>query len=56
MIMKGCVQWNPVYGRKDFRLERGSKPGPLSDLISRPVLNLLSYRGSQIQEWQIDHM
>ena len=27
MIMKGCVQWNSVYGRKDFRLERGSNPG-----------------------------
>ena len=26
MIMKGCVQWNPVYGRKDFRLEQGSRP------------------------------
>ena len=27
MIMRGCVQYNPVYGRKDFRLEGGSKPG-----------------------------
>ena len=27
VIMKGCVQWNPVYGRKDFRLKRGSNPG-----------------------------
>ena len=29
MIMKGCVQWNPVYDRKDLRLRRGSNPGPL---------------------------
>ena len=27
--MTGCVQWNPVYGWKDSRLERGSNPGPL---------------------------
>ena len=21
MIMKGCMQWNPVYGQKDFRFQ-----------------------------------
>ena len=29
MIMKGFVQWNPIYSRGDSRLERGSIPGPL---------------------------
>ena len=24
VIMKGCVQWNPVYDGKDLRLRRGS--------------------------------
>ena len=33
MMMKGCVQWNPVYGWEDR-------------YISRPALNPLSYRGS----------
>ena len=27
MIMKGRVQWNLLYGLKDFHRERGSKPG-----------------------------
>ena len=39
VIMKGFVQWNLVYGRKDFRLKRGSNPGLLDQL-----LNPLSYR------------
>ena len=29
VIRKGCVQWNPVYDRKDPRLRRSSNPGPL---------------------------
>ena len=29
VIMKSCVQRNPVYVRKDSRLKRGSNPGPL---------------------------
>ena len=29
MIMKGCVQWNPVYDLKDLRLKRGTNPGPI---------------------------
>ena len=29
MIMKGCVQWNPVYNSKDPRLRRGSNSRPL---------------------------
>lgn len=28
MIMKGSVQWNPVYINKNFRLQRGSEPTP----------------------------
>ena len=35
MIMKGCVQWNPVCNRKDFHLERGSN---LGSYISRSAL------------------
>ena len=27
MIMKGFVQWNPIYSVKDFRLQRESGPG-----------------------------
>ena len=34
MIMKGCVQWNPVYDWKDSRLKRGSSPGPLDQQAS----------------------
>ena len=44
MIMKGCVEWNLVYGWKNFCLEPGSNPRPL--FISRTALNLLSYWGS----------
>ena len=29
MIMKGCVQWNPIYDWKDPRLRRGSNSRPL---------------------------
>ena len=29
MVMKGYEQWNPIYDRKDFRLQRFSNPGPL---------------------------
>ena len=29
IIMKGCVQWNPIYSRGDSRLEWGSNPGLL---------------------------
>ena len=29
VIMKGCVLWNLISGRKDFRLMQGSKPGSL---------------------------
>ena len=37
--MKACVQWNPVYDRKDFGLERESNPGRQT---IRPALNLMS--------------
>ena len=43
--MKTCVQWDPVHGKQDLRLEQGSNPGRY---ISRTALNLLSYRGSSI--------
>ena len=29
VIMKGCVQWNSVYGREDFASRLGSNPGML---------------------------
>ena len=29
VIMKGCVQWNPVYDWRNPCLRRGSNPGPL---------------------------
>ena len=29
VIMKGYVQWNLVFGWKDYRIELGSNPGPL---------------------------
>ena len=29
VIMKGCVQWNTVYGWEDFALRLGSNPGML---------------------------
>ena len=38
--MKGCVQRNLVYGRRDVK--RDSNP---RSLVSRPALNPLSYRG-----------
>ena len=34
VIMKGCVQKNPVYDVKDPRLERGSNTGPLDQQVS----------------------
>ena len=37
VVMKGCVQSNPVYGWKDFRLQQGSNS-------NRPVHNSLSCR------------
>ena len=27
MIIKGCVQWNLVYGWKDFSSQAGLEPG-----------------------------
>ena len=30
IIMKGCVQWNLVYGRKDNRLQQVSIPEQLA--------------------------
>ena len=36
MIMKDCLKWNPVYGWKEFRLQRGSN--------SRPALHSKSFR------------
>ena len=32
MIMKGCVQWNPVYGGKDPALSKAGTTGPPSIL------------------------
>ena len=29
VTMKGCVQWNSVYGWEDFASRRGSNPGIL---------------------------
>ena len=34
MMMKGCVQWNLVYARKDFHLNRDLNLGPLDKLAS----------------------
>ena len=42
IIMKCCVQNNFVYGWKDFRLDRGSNPGPPDQY--QLALNLLSCR------------
>ena len=36
-IMKGCVQWNPIYSSEDLAL---SGTGTWDHQISRPVLNL----------------
>ena len=37
VIMNGCVQWNHVYGWKTISPRSGN---------TRPVLHILSYRGS----------
>ena len=34
VMMKGCVQWNLVYGWKVFRLKRGLNPGLLDQSAS----------------------
>ena len=34
VIMKGCVQWNPVYGWKDFHLQWVLDLGPLDQYTS----------------------
>ena len=41
MKMKGCVQWNPIYGYEDFASSEARTRGCS---ISRPALNPLSYR------------
>ena len=51
VIMKGCVQWNCVYGWKDFRF-CGTQIR--DSLIIRPALNLLSYRGSIMSGQWVD--
>ena len=33
MIMEGCVQWNPFYGWKNSRLNRGSTEETISLLF-----------------------
>ena len=38
-LIKGWLQWNPVYGRKDFASSRAGTQ-------DRSALNPLSYRGS----------
>ena len=46
VLMKVCVQWNPVYGWKDFSLQWVSNQGPLDQ---RPALNLgANYTDSQL--------
>ena len=40
VIIKGCVQWNPVNEWRDFSLQWGLNLG-------LPVPNLLNYQGSQ---------
>ena len=34
VIMKRCVQWNPVHDCKDIRLRQGSNLGPLDQIIN----------------------
>ena len=34
VIMKGCVQWNPVHNWKALHLRLGSNPGPLDQLAN----------------------
>ena len=46
MILKGCVQWNPVYGWKDFRLNWDLNPGLLDQkesALPTELLGLLKY-------------
>ena len=44
MIMKGCMQWNPVYDWKNSCLQGVSN----SELIDEQARALLSYLGSRI--------
>ena len=46
LIMNGCVQWDPVYGREGFA---SSGARTRDRLISRPALNTLSYPGSRFE-------
>ena len=39
LMMKACLQWNPVYGEKIL-------PRARLELTSSPALNPLSYQGS----------
>ena len=34
VIMKGCMQWNLVYGWNEYHLKWGSDPGLLDQLTS----------------------
>ena len=39
VIVKGFVQWSPVYGWKDFRLQRVLNPGTLDQqAITQPTM------------------
>ena len=47
MILKGCVQWSPVFA--------SSRAQTLDRLISRPVLNPLSHWAPQLVQYVCDH-
>ena len=46
--MKSSMQWSPVYGLKDFRLERGSNPKSLPagifSIVNEAPLQIAFYR------------
>ena len=50
--MKGCVQWNPVYGREIFT--SSGIAGKRHRLISRKALNPLTYRASSLRPGYTD--
>ena len=54
VITKGCVQWNPVYGRKGFRLQRVHRTiNALSHIYHDISVDTAHYRISHARDFGI---
>ena len=49
LIMKGCMQWNSVYGREDFPLSRDQTRSPRS--VGQRLTELLGLLLKRLSSW-----